>query len=488
MLRKLLIIIIGLAFVGLSACSNTMTPIHDPSTPSPGEATSNEISQPSSSPGYPASSAGEDILKKTISAMFNVTTYKLDVNLTKNENITPEPPGNEPYIYAIIWKSNRIINYPDKKLQMSMTIEGETKPSMVFDMLIIDGWQYFKSISPQVFQNGTSIISWEKSSLQNLADWLWSNETQISSVTGCLKSIEDVSITGDGNINGIECNVLKITPSASAMEDWIVSQQQPQGPSFISREGGKEIYLRDYQNSTVNLWVDQDSFRILKADITAQFSNFDFNCEMVFSDYDQPQAIETPSDSEIDQGTTTPVVTASNEPNTEITFKDPNLEAGIRQQMGKPQGAIHVSDAQKVVVLTIVNSNIKDLSGLEYFDHLNVLIIPGNAVSDLSPLKNLHIAQLDLQNNQIKDISPLAQVPGLFILSLNNNQVSDISPLSSLPYLQNVELDGNAITDLSPLLNLPSLQILSIRDNPLSVDSLNKYIPQLIARGVNVNQ
>jgi len=93
--------------------------------------------------------------------------------------------------------------------------------------------------------------------------------------------------------------------------------------------------------------------------------------------------------------------------------------------------------------------------------------------------------------NKITDISALVNLKHLQGLGLqggpDSNQIIDISPLSSLVELNEITLSDNRIRDISPLLSLPKLQVLLILEgNPLSSDSLEKYLPQLKAKGVNV--
>ena len=125
-----------------------------------------------------------------------------------------------------------------------------------------------------------------------------------------------------------------------------------------------------------------------------------------------------------------------------------------------------------------------------------MLYLGGNNISDISPLSQLiGLDWLVLGSNNISDISPLADLIYLSRLDLSNNQISDISPLRELTNLggsamsyPNLDLRGNQITDIEPLVANPGLfdATVDLRDNPLSPESINVYIPQLEARGVEV--
>jgi len=95
-----------------------------------------------------------------------------------------------------------------------------------------------------------------------------------------------------------------------------------------------------------------------------------------------------------------------------------------------------------------------------------------------------------LVNNQISDISPLANLTSLRYLYLRFNQISDISPLAGLTSLRSLGLNENQISDIKPLVDNPGLgegDRADLRENPLSEQSINEYIPALRARGVTVD-
>jgi len=57
-----------------------------------------------------------------------------------------------------------------------------------------------------------------------------------------------------------------------------------------------------------------------------------------------------------------------------------------------------------------------------------------------------------LFNNQISDISPLADLVNLTVLVLDGNQISDLTPLTELVNLERLSLFGNdQTTDWSPV-------------------------------------
>jgi len=217
-----------------------------------------------------------------------------------------------------------------------------------------------------------------------------------------------------------------------------------------------------------------------------------------------------------------------------VTFADPNLEGVIREAIDKPTGDIYPEDLEGLTELHAVGRIISDLTGLEYATNLRSLGLAGNQISDISPLANLtELTFLDIMANQISDISPLAGLSNLERLDLSGNEISDIAPLERLTGLQELDLVVNQIVDISPLEGLTNLthvhlgenqigDIYPLRgftnlewlilqhneisdisplvdnpglgegdevwliDNPLSEQSINEFIPELEARGVDV--
>ena len=65
-----------------------------------------------------------------------------------------------------------------------------------------------------------------------------------------------------------------------------------------------------------------------------------------------------------------------------------------------------------------------------------------------------HLGRLDLANNQIQDITPIATMPFLISLNIADNHIRDIAALTGLVNLRALDTEGNPIQDMSPLLQL----------------------------------
>ena len=174
-----------------------------------------------------------------------------------------------------------------------------------------------------------------------------------------------------------------------------------------------------------------------------------------------------------------------------VNISDAVLRAAIENDLGKAAGnTITADDMATLHDFRAGNSNISDLTGLEYATNLEGLGLWNHSLSDISVLSDLtDLKSLDLSFNRIEDISPLSSLTNLTVLVLSDNSISDISPLSSLSNLEGLWLSNNSISDLSPLVanvGLGEGDTVSVEGNPLSAESINTHIPTLQARGVEV--
>jgi len=153
----------------------------------------------------------------------------------------------------------------------------------------------------------------------------------------------------------------------------------------------------------------------------------------------------------------------------DVTIPDGNLEAALRDALGKPTGPITDTDLATLTIFDADYEDIADLTGLNWCVNLTSLDVSDNFISDISPLAALtNLTWLDLNDNPLSDISPLAGLTNLTWLDLNDNPLSDISPLAGLTNLTWLDLNDNLLSDISPLAGLTNLTWLNLNYNPLS--------------------
>jgi len=163
------------------------------------------------------------------------------------------------------------------------------------------------------------------------------------------------------------------------------------------------------------------------------------------------------------------VLLAHAEIETPVTFLDANLEAAIREAIGKPTGPIYLSELAGLARLVAHERDIINLTGLEHCIGLTLFCVSFNRIADIAPLANLtNLTNLDIDGNEISDISPLAYLTNLTILSLGRNQIIDISSLANLTNLTSLSASYNQINNILPLANLTNLDFLQLPANQIS--------------------
>lgn len=156
-----------------------------------------------------------------------------------------------------------------------------------------------------------------------------------------------------------------------------------------------------------------------------------------------------------------------------VTFDDPVLEAALRKEVGIPEGDVTDKDLAKVTSLGIVrdyeqnpdpNTQVHSIAVLAYCTKLSTLQLNFQNISDISPLANLKkMKTLELGGNPIADVTPLTKLTALETLTLLSCQARDYSPLAKLKKLSTLYLDYSTIADLTPLSKLTKLKTLGLK-------------------------
>lgn len=106
----------------------------------------------------------------------------------------------------------------------------------------------------------------------------------------------------------------------------------------------------------------------------------------------------------------------------------------------------------KLKAIAAANNKISSLNGLEEKPDLGAVLLSGNEISDISPLKGSlnTLSYLDIGNNQVSDISILKDlsVKNVWLL-MENNKISDLSVLPSLLSYRELAFYGNPVKDVS---------------------------------------
>ena len=173
-------------------------------------------------------------------------------------------------------------------------------------------------------------------------------------------------------------------------------------------------------------------------------------------------------------------------------FPDKQLEAAVRQQVFAKRNSeepIFESDVTKISLVRGRGMGIKDLTGLEKCKTILSIDLAENEIADLSPIAGLdRVQQLILNDNQIVDLTPLAGMKKLQYIGIDRNKVKSLAPLKDLEKLRAFYASGNQVEDLSPLLGIERLHTIQVNDNQVKkIDGISglKWLDSL---GLRNNQ
>ena len=166
---------------------------------------------------------------------------------------------------------------------------------------------------------------------------------------------------------------------------------------------------------------------------------------------------------------------------TVIAIPDANFESLLRDILNIPTGDITNIDLATIISLDGSNRNISNIAGIEYCINLEALNLNHNQIIDISPLSGLsNLTNLYLPDNQIIDISALSGLTNLTYLDLTDNQIIDVSALNGLTNLKNLHLFINQIIDISALSGLTTLERIRLDDNQIIDISPLSSLPNLV--------
>ena len=157
-------------------------------------------------------------------------------------------------------------------------------------------------------------------------------------------------------------------------------------------------------------------------------------------------------------------------PEESVSIPSANLGSLVRERLGLDSDeTVTQIDMLRLMGFEASGLEIADLSGLESAVNLKALVLSDNQIEDLSPIAESTILEsLDLKQNNVSDISSLADMANLSALSLSGNAVTDLSPLADLAVLMSLDLQGNEVSDISSLAGVANLRFLGLRGNPVT--------------------
>lgn len=105
----------------------------------------------------------------------------------------------------------------------------------------------------------------------------------------------------------------------------------------------------------------------------------------------------------------------------------------------------------------INGSNIDNINQVGKTPLMTALCVSHACLTSVEGLKGSSIETLSIKDNMVEDISPLAELP-LVYLELLNNPITDLSPLAGQNELELLNFRRTMVTDISPILELQNLK------------------------------
>jgi len=92
------------------------------------------------------------------------------------------------------------------------------------------------------------------------------------------------------------------------------------------------------------------------------------------------------------------------------------------------------------------------------------------------------LSLLDLSDNRIEDIHPLATFTGLSIIDLGSNVIKDLKPLTNMSGLRILSLENNLVAEFWEGTNFKEMEFVNLLGNPFKTDSRNKVQNRQVIR------
>ena len=137
-----------------------------------------------------------------------------------------------------------------------------------------------------------------------------------------------------------------------------------------------------------------------------------------------------------------------------------------------------LSEMADLTVLSVKGNPIRDLFGISDLTSLEILNLAETEVSDLSALQNLNLLTLRANGLGLGDISSLENNVNLNEAFLQGNEISDITPLKNLP-LQLIDLEDNNIRTVDSGFDGMTNGQIVLYQNPVLCPSLDRLFAQM---------
>ena len=150
---------------------------------------------------------------------------------------------------------------------------------------------------------------------------------------------------------------------------------------------------------------------------------------------------------------------------------DKNLEAVVRREVFDKRyntEPLNAADVKNISQVVGKGKGIKSLEGLQHCLALMKIDLEKNEIVDLTPIKELKLLQsIDLSSNKIETLAPISELTKSQYLQLSKNAIVDLAPLRGMIELRSLYIAGNKIKSLEPVSGLKKIWTLDVSGNPI---------------------
>ena len=153
-------------------------------------------------------------------------------------------------------------------------------------------------------------------------------------------------------------------------------------------------------------------------------------------------------------------------------FPDQALEAAVRAEVFAKrhnEEPITAEDVQNISRVVGKKKEIKNLEGLQHCHALMLIDLEDNEIVDLKPIAELkRLQSVTLAGNKIKDLTPIENLKAMQLLDLSRNEVEDLWAVKQMSNLRTLYVADNRLTSLEPLAELSKIWSLDVSRNQLA--------------------
>jgi hypothetical protein len=152
-------------------------------------------------------------------------------------------------------------------------------------------------------------------------------------------------------------------------------------------------------------------------------------------------------------------------------FPDKALESAVRKEVFAKRYNDEPLTKEDVKDISQVHGKglgIKNLQGLEHCVAVQEIDLEDNQIEDIGPLADLKLLQsINLAGNKIQSVEALKELERVQYLELSRNEIEDISPLAKMTNMRSLYLSENKIKKIGVIKNFPKAWTLYLAKNPV---------------------